>query len=281
VNTIARLENWSKPFWAMIGFILITVLGILDFLTGYEFSFSLFYLLPISLVGWFAGKRLGIAASTVSATVWLIADILSGQYYSHLVIYVWNTAIRFGFFIIVTLLLAELKKALEHEKNLSRTDRLTGATSADFFYDLIQIEINRFQRYKHIFTVAYVDLDNFKIVNDQFGHSTGDLVLRTVVNHTKTELRKTDIVARLGGDEFAILLPETEQKKAQVTISKIQQGLLSEMRKCNWPVSFSIGVITFIATPNTTNELIKMVDDLMYTVKHNGKNAIRYSVYTG
>jgi diguanylate cyclase (GGDEF)-like protein len=274
-------EKWSKPIWVMMGFILIVGLGLLDFITGYELSFSLFYLLPISLVVWFAGKRFGIAASIVSAAVWLLADVLSGNHYSHAIIYFWNSAIRFGFFIIVTLLLTELKTALEHEKNLSRTDRLTGAMSMDFFYNLLQAEIYRFQRYKHTFTVAYVDLDNFKAVNDEFGHSVGDTVLRTVVNHVRNGLRKTDIVARLGGDEFAILLPETDQITAQVAMSKIQQSLLSEMKKNNWPVTFSIGAITFNASPGTANELIKLADNLMYTVKSNGKNAINYSVYAG
>jgi hypothetical protein len=145
MNTIERLENWNKSLWAVIGSILIVGLGILDFLTGYEISFSLFYLLPISLVTWFVGKRFGIMASIISATVWLLADVLSGNQYSNTFIYFWNTAIRFGFFVIVTFLLAELRKALEHEKNLSRTDRLTGATSVDFFYDLLQAEINRFK----------------------------------------------------------------------------------------------------------------------------------------
>jgi diguanylate cyclase (GGDEF)-like protein len=274
-------EKWSKPIWVMMGFILIVGLGLLDFITGYEISFSLFYLLPISLVVWFAGKRFGIAASIVSAAVWLLADVLSGNHYSHAIIYFWNSAIRFGFFIIVTLLLTELKTALEHEKNLSRTDRLTGAMSMDFFYNLLQAEIYRFQRYKHTFTVAYVDLDNFKAVNDEFGHSVGDTVLRTVVNHVRNGLRKTDIVARLGGDEFAILLPETDQITAQVAMSKIQQSLLSEMKKSNWPETFSIGAITINASPGTANELIKLADNLMYTVKSNGKNAINYSVYAG
>lgn len=277
--TLERLENWNKSLWVTIACLLMLGLGLLDFLTGYEISFSLFYLVPIALVAWFAGKQLGIAASIASATVWLLADVLSGNQYSHPIIYFWNSAIRFGFFIIVTLLLALLKKALEHEKSLSRIDRLTGATSSDFFYDVLQTEIDRFKRYKHIFTVAYIDLDNFKAVNDQFGHSMGDNVLRTVVSHSKHELRKTDIVARLGGDEFAILLPETDHTTTQVVLSKIQQGLLIEMRKSGLPVTFSIGAITFTATPDTANELIKMADDLMYTVKNNGKNAIQYSVY--
>jgi diguanylate cyclase (GGDEF)-like protein len=281
MHTLDRLESWSKSFWMLTGFTLIVGLGLLDFLTGYEFSFSLFYLLPISLVVWFAGRQLGLAASTASAVAWLLADILSGNHYSSPVIYLWNTTIRFGFFLIVTLLLSALKKALEREKVLSRTDRLTGATSVDFFYELFQAEIYRFQRYQRPFTLAYVDLDNFKAVNDQFGHSEGDMVLRSVVSQARNVLRKTDIVARLGGDEFAILLPETDQRTAQVLIPRIQQGLLTEMKKSNWPVTFSIGAITFLATPGPINDLIKMADDLMYTVKNDGKNAIGYSVYSG
>jgi len=281
VHTIDRLEKWSKSLWLLIGFVLILGLGLLDFLTGYEFSFSLFYLLPISLVVWFAGRLLGVAASIASAVAWLLADILSGNHYSSPIIYFWNTAIRFGFFLIVTLLLAALKKALEREKVVSRTDRLTGAASVDFFYELFQAEIYRFQRNQHPFTLVYIDLDNFKAVNDQFGHSVGDMVLRSVVSQSRNVLRKTDIVARLGGDEFAILFPETDQKTAQALIPRIQQGLLAEMKKSNWPVTFSIGAITFLATPGTINDLIKMADDLMYTVKNDGKNAIGYSVYSG
>ena len=281
MHTIDRLEKWSKSLWLLIGFVLILGLGLLDFLTGYEFSFSLFYLLPISLVVWFAGRLLGVAASIASAVAWLLADILSGNHYSSPIIYFWNTAIRFGFFLIVTLLLAALKKALEREKVVSRTDRLTGAASVDFFYELFQAEIYRFQRNQHPFTLVYIDLDNFKAVNDQFGHSVGDMVLRSVVSQSRNVLRKTDIVARLGGDEFAILFPETDQKTAQALIPRIQQGLLAEMKKSNWPVTFSIGAITFLATPGTINDLIKMADDLMYTVKNDGKNAIGYSVYSG
>jgi diguanylate cyclase (GGDEF)-like protein len=279
MHTIDRLEKWSKSFWLLIGFVLILGLGLLDFLTGYEFSFSLFYLLPIFLVVWFAGRTFGIVASTLSALVWFLADYLSGNQYSNPIIYFWNTAIRFGFFLIITLLLVALKKALQRERELSRTDRLTGATSVDFFYELFQAEIFRFQRYRHPLTLAYVDLDNFKAVNDRFGHSVGDQVLRTVVDSARKELRKTDIVARLGGDEFAFLFPETDQLTAQALIPRIQQGLIEEMKNSNWPVTFSIGVITFITAPGTVNELIKMADDLMYTVKARGKNAVSYLLY--
>jgi diguanylate cyclase (GGDEF)-like protein len=255
--------------------------GALDFLTGYELAFSLFYLIPISMLAWLGSQRLGILAAFASASVWLAADVAAGSSYSRLFIYVWNTFIRLSFFVITVLLLSTTKKTLEREKELARTDYLTGAANSRFFYDLLQMEIDRFQRYKRLFTLAYIDLDNFKTVNDRFGHLEGDRVLRTLVESAKKSLRKTDVVARLGGDEFALLLPETDLESARLVIAKIHASLLKEMRRSHWPVTFSIGVLTCNAFPGTADELVKKTDELMYAVKCGGKDAIRYSVYTG
>jgi diguanylate cyclase (GGDEF)-like protein len=176
--------------------------------------------------------------------------------------------------------LSTLKRTLEHEKELSRTDYLTGAANSRVFYDLLQTEINRSQRYKNPFTIAYIDLDNFKTVNDEFGHATGDQVLCFVVNQTRKNLRKTDVIARLGGDEFALLLPETNQESAQVVLAKLQCDILAGMQQSNWPVTLSIGVLTCIDLPHTADEAVRVVDDLMYSVKHGSKNGIKYATYT-
>jgi diguanylate cyclase (GGDEF)-like protein len=281
MNAVARLDGWAKAYWALIGIVLIAIVAELDILTGYELSFSLFYLLPIALVAWYGGRRAALAACILSAAAWLMAEVVSGQRYSQPLIFVWNAAIRFGFFVIVAWLLTALRSELERERQLSRSDYLTGAASPAFFYDLLQLEIDRCTRNQRPFTLAYIDVDNFKSVNDQFGHSTGDQLLREVVARARRRLRKTDIVARLGGDELGVLLPETNQQGAPVVISSLQEALLSEMSLHNWPVTFSIGAMTFPAAPATPNEVIGMVDALMYTVKNSGKNSIRYSVYAG
>jgi diguanylate cyclase (GGDEF)-like protein len=279
VNFLAGLEKRRKLFWTIAGILLIGGVGILDFLTGYELAFSLFYLIPVSLVAWLASQRLGILTSLVSAIVWLTADVAAGSSYSQPFIYAWNTLIRLSFFIITALLLSTLRKALEREKESARTDYLTGAANSRLFYDLVQMEIGRFQRYERHFSLAYIDIDDFKTVNDRFGHSVGDQVLRTLASSAGKYLRKTDVVARLGGDEFALLFPETDQESARVILAKIHSGLLEAMRQNNWLITFSIGVLTCIAIPDSTDELVKAADELMYAVKRDGKNAIKYSTY--
>jgi diguanylate cyclase (GGDEF)-like protein len=264
----------------LLEFALIGAIGILDFLTGYELAFSLFYVIPISLATWLLGQRHGITISLASALVWLGVDMASGHIYSNPFIPIWNTLIRLSFFVIIALLLSALKTAMEREKELAHTDYLTGAANSRLFFELVQMEIDRSQRYEHPFTLVYIDLDNFKTVNDQFGHPIGDRVLRTVVNYAKKNLRKIDVIARLGGDELALLLPQTNPESARVTLSKLQAGLLEEMQQNKWPITFSVGALTCSLPPPSSDELVRMADALMYSVKHGSKNAIKYSTYT-
>jgi diguanylate cyclase (GGDEF)-like protein len=282
VNLLTSLEKKGKSFWIVTGFASIGVVGILDFLTGYELSVSFFYLIPIVLVTWFTGRRFGIVASVTSSFIWLITNVAAGQLYSHPIIYVWNTLIRFGFFLFATFLLAALRTGLEHERELAHIDYLTGAINSRCFFDLVQTQIDRSKRDKDLpFTIVYIDIDNFKAVNDQFGHTTGDRVLQAIVNQAQIGLRKTDVVARLGGDEFVLLLPETNQEAAQVVLSKLQHNILVAMQQNNWPVTFSAGVLTCAAPPNSTDEIMGLVDELMYSVKRSSKNDIKYATYTG
>jgi diguanylate cyclase (GGDEF)-like protein len=271
-------ESIRKPL-AWLGFPLIAVIGSFDYLTGYEYAFSLFYVLPIAIVTWYASPKLGGIACVVSAIVWQWADIATGHLYSSPLVPYWNTLIRLSFFIIITLLLSAIKNLVWREREMSHTDYLTGASNSRHFYEIVQIEINRLQRNPRPFSVAYIDVDDFKTINDEFGHAEGDLILKTIVKTVKSRIRNTDVIARLGGDEMALFFPDTDKTAAQVVFDEINETLLKEMKKNHWMVTFSAGVVTFVVAPDDVNELLKIVDSLMYSAKRDGKNRVKYSLY--
>lgn len=274
-NIILRLEKAGKPFWITLGVLLLLIVAFLDFVTGVELSFSIFYLIPIILFTWSIGGNTGIVVAGISAGIWLFIEVISAPVHSAAFVYFWNAIIRLGFFLLPVLLLRNLEREKEH----ARTDYLTTALNTRSFHEVAQRELDRSVRYQHPFTVAFIDIDNFKTINDTFGHTFGDKVLRAISQNIQRNLRKTDIIARVGGDEFAILLPEADADTARAAISKMQQKLMEEMLSNKWPVTFSIGVITLNAPQLTVDEIIGMADKTMYSVKNYGKDNIKYATY--
>ncbi|MDX1437038.1 MAG: GGDEF domain-containing protein [Anaerolineales bacterium] len=273
------LDRTPKPLlWFMV--VLLTIaLGQADYKTGFEISFAFFYLLPVSIAAWALGRAAAVLVSVACAAIWLIANWLAGAGFSSPLIPYWNTITRAGFFIIVSLLLAGMRRALEHERSLARTDYLTGVLNSRAFYATVEAEIMRARRFQRPFTVLYIDLDDFKAVNDRQGHTAGDQVLRVAAQAILRHTRDIDSVARLGGDEFGVLLPETDDSAVQVLVPRLRQALLKEMEESGWPVTFSIGALTCLQPPNGSQELIRRADELMYRAKNAGKDAISYSVY--
>jgi diguanylate cyclase (GGDEF)-like protein len=278
---LSFFDKRGRLFWATIGFILVIVVGIADYLTGVELSITLFYLIPIFLVVWYTTERLGLVISAACAITWFLTEYSNGVIYSHFTVYVWNTLIRLGFFIVSSRLLSELKKALKVNQESAQVDYVTGAASVRYFYERLQVEIYRYQRSKRPFTLVYIDLDNFKAVNDLLGHITGDKVLRVVTGSIQRHIRPTDVLARMGGDEFAILLPETGGEEIKQVIGRIHSGLVKEMLSNRWLITFSIGVVTYIQIPKTLDEMVKLADGEMYMIKTGGKNGVHYRTYSG
>ena len=275
---IEYLYNLNRSVLITLGVVIIVSVGILNHLAGPDLSTWILYLIPIFLITWFTERWIGFLMSTITALTWLIADYTSGANYLDRAVPYWNYTARLCSFIIFTFILSALKSAMEKEKELSRIDFLTGVGNGRYFIELANMEINRARRNEHPLTVVYIDLDNFKTINDRYGHSTGDNLLRLVANTIKSNIRLMDTVARLGGDEFAILLPETGPELAEAITRKLQKINLEIMQKNGWPVTFSIGVVTFIHPPTTVDEILKKSDNLMYTAKNNGKNMIKHEV---
>jgi diguanylate cyclase (GGDEF)-like protein len=271
---VEYLSRQPKSLLAALGVLLVVLVGFSDYISRPEIGFSIFYLLPISLATWFIGMQTGLLISFTSAATWLALDLTKTGRYSHTFIPYWNSLIHLGFFLVIVL----LQNALKKEQLCDRIDPLTEVGNRRQFFEVAQSEIDRARRYHHPFTVAYMDIDNFKNVNDSLGHDAGDALLRAIARTLKKDLRSTDSVARLGGDEFALFLPETETESARHAIDKLQGKLFDVIGKSTWPVTFSFGVMTFISPPNSIDDMIKKVDGLMYLSKKSGKNMITYDI---
>ncbi|MCU0518812.1 MAG: GGDEF domain-containing protein [Oscillatoria sp. Prado101] len=275
MNIIRYLQKQPKPVSLLLGISLVILLGYIDFLIPPNISFSPFYLIPVTLTTWLVGELAGLLISVASAVTWYLVNPVentSGKFFIPL----WNAFMRFIFFANATYLLGEIISSQERERKLTRTDALTNLANRRAFFELAGMEISRAKRYRYPLTVAYIDADNFKQFNDDFGFRTGDDLLKLIAKTITTNLRSTDLIARLGGDEFAILLPETGYEPAQTAISRVQNALLEAVSELKWPVTFSIAAVTFIKPPASVEEMIERADNLMYFVKHNGKNMVKH-----
>jgi diguanylate cyclase (GGDEF)-like protein len=281
MKLLDRLGDFSKTFLVTLALLLVVLQSIINYLAGPDFSFVLFYLLPVSFVAWLVGRRAGYAVASACAAGYFLAESLSTHFDGREHLAVFNALARLGAFLFVAYFVAALRRGLDHERELARTDELTGATNRRSFFEAAQSEINRARRHRHPFTVAYIDVDNFKGLNDRDGHAAGDALLREITVAIKANVREIDLVARLGGDEFVVLLPETDEEAARAVVSRVRKCLDDLAARRGWRVTFSIGVVTWTTPPRTVDTMIRQADDTMYEVKNTGKNRVAHLTLSG
>lgn len=254
------------------------VVGFFDYVTGFLISISVLYLGPVLLAAWYAGRFAGSGISLLACASWYAADAAAGQPMDHPIIETWNAFVRLGHFVVLSVLAATLRKSLSHERELARTDNLTGLFGRRAFEERLEHDLALARRREGHLTIAYLDLDNFKTLNDTHGHAEGDRVLRTMGRVLGENRRGADTVARLGGDEFALVFPDTDQRMAQMVIAKLRQDLQKAFESGPWRFSCSMGAVTFQATPPDLAEALSAADALMYDVKRKGKDAVAFKV---
>jgi diguanylate cyclase (GGDEF)-like protein len=271
------LINKYKNFFIISGFGMVFLIGLVDYLTGPRIYVLAFYIIPIFQITWFAGKWAGMSISIFSlimlGTIRYLLDVLPPNSLS-----IYRQAfIELNIFLIIAYVLSIqiiLRNALKREKGLARTDSLTGILNIRAFTGILNNEIRRASRYNYPISMVFIDLDNFKEVNDRFGHSVGNKVLQTVARTIKESVRKTDFIARLGGDEFAILFPETDNGPANQIVLKVHTRLNRAMTEQKWPVTSSIGLVSYRQVPDSTDHILRDADQLMYKAKMEGKNRV-------
>jgi diguanylate cyclase (GGDEF)-like protein len=255
------------------------LVGLLDWVTGYQISFGVFYLAPVGVAAWYVSRRAGFAIAIGSSGVWYMAEIAAGYPYDHAVIPVWNAFVRFSFFLITAMLLSAVRERLAAERLLATTDGLTGLLNSRAFSERLEQHLALAQRTGRALTLVYIDLDDFKRINDTYGHGEGDRQLRAVGRTLVEGTRKTDTVARLGGDEFALILPETDMEGAEAVTSKLGTMLGKATIGVAAPLTCSIGAVVFREQPRNADEAIAAADRLMYDAKSQGKDAAVLRLY--
>lgn len=253
----------------------IAVLGLADGITGNELRFFVFYWPPIALVAWVTGRRWGLVAVAMSSAASLLALLPSLGPGDTVAVVAWNLAINAASFAALALGVAQFRVMSDRQRDTALTDYMTGVPNARAFLAAMATEIERARRAGASLSLAYLDVDDFKAVNDTRGHSAGNVLLRTIAGTIRSSLRASDMVARLGGDEFGILLPGSDPTEARLVIQRLLARLDEAVRTGGWTVTFSVGLVTCASLSCTHEELLQRADALMYEVKREGKNGLR------
>jgi diguanylate cyclase (GGDEF)-like protein len=256
--------------------VLTLALVAVDLLNEPYVSLVLFYTLATGLCAWYTSPRWATLCAALSALGWIGS---LGTPFPPTPLMLWNALIRVLSLAVFLQLLIMLRASLQRAKYLAQYDPLTNALNVRAFREQLSAAQQQALRTGRPLTLAYLDLDNFKLINDRLGHAVGDQVLATLVSTLQTALRPGDVVARVGGDEFVIVLPDVDAAQAPAVIDRLRAAMIEAFEQRDWRVTPSVGVVTFLAMPYTADEMLREADRLLYAVKHGGKNAASYATY--
>jgi len=246
--------------------------GVLDYASGVEIRIFPLYFLPIFLVGWRLGYTLTLFTAWLSAATWLVSNYQAGMQYSSLAVWIINTTTQALSFSVVAVLTVSSRRAYRLAEARSRVDALTGLLNGAAFSEQADRLAALCVRHKRPLTITYIDIDDFKQVNDGFGHAEGDRVLATLGAAMRETARDTDLVARLGGDEFALALAETDEAGAHIALTRLREALQQAFAGRPYRVTLSIGAVVSTGTHAPAEQLLRKADALLYQAKAQGKD---------
>ena len=261
-------------FLARIGAAMLILAGIawLDSYSGPEVQLFVFYLLPILYVTSQIGQRMGIVmcvicvASSVAVGWHDGADVGPAK--------AMTAAARLLVSVLVVVGWGRLHKMGQALAELSLTDPLTGLQNRRGCLLRGEAELTRMRRSGECLSLMYIDLDNFKAVNDIQGHKAGDRLLRVTAEVLLQSIRESDAAARMGGDEFVLILPGANSWGGRSLGETIRRGLCQAYRNEGVDASASVGVATFYEAPATFEEALHDADQVMYRTKRANKGEV-------
>jgi len=266
-------SGWRKWFaWSLcLGVILL--LGGVRHATDAEFAFASLALLPVIVIAWIGGKWHGLTMATLAVVMWVAADMASDRSFSPSWIPGLNAVVRFVTYAMAVLLVSQVRLQFEREREHAIRDTLTGLHNRRAFEVAGSAELERARRYQSHLAVVFLDLDNFKMLNDALGHDRGDQALQATAKALLAATRASDVVARLGGDEFSLIFPEIGFDAAVSAGHKLFAAV-NEALVVFPPVSISVGVVWFEVADRPFIDMLKAADEVMYKAKASGKNSV-------
>jgi diguanylate cyclase (GGDEF)-like protein len=239
-----------------------------------DLRLGILYIVPVLLVTWHDGIIWGVAFAVGTGVLRYLTGLDQMAPDTPLAIRLTNEGAYLIVLGVAMAGLAQLQHTQTALRQMATQDELTGALNARAFEERLAQELERDRRYNLPLALLYLDLDDFKMVNDRHGHRTGDAVLRLVVNATRRAVRQSDIIGRLGGDEFAVLMPETEGAVAEAAATRLAEGIRTVFRGTP-SVTASVGVVAAVnAASIRAEDLLRRADEAMYQAKRGGKDRV-------
>lgn len=257
---------------------LVLVIGYGDYLSGYLLTLSFLYTLPVLAAVWARDTRFGIAVAAVASAVSVLAAHAAGLPTPTVLFPLWNALMRFAVFATVAYLMGHLKQRLEHESRKALSDPLTQIANRRALIHALEVESNRVAHSGRCFSLLFIDLDDFKALNDSAGHAAGDEALSRIAKLIVASSRVMDVTARLGGDEFCVLLPDTDELTLRAFVARLCASVEAEIAAQGWAISLSVGVVTVRNASLSADEALRAADSAMYAAKSAGKRQVCYRV---
>ena len=275
-------QGWPTHLVVGLGLAATAVVGVADYgvarLFGYDFVATGFYLVPIGFVAFVGGTRSGMVIALAAALTEAIATYAALVDVTNIWAVPISIALELVVFVAAAYAQGAIRRFVERERHLSRHDAVSGVVNSLGFREAAGWEVARARRWPQVVSLIYLDVDDFKAVNDQHGHARGDEVLRIIGEAMKESLRESDVVARVGGDEFAALMPGTDEEGCRAATARVHHAITRDLAKAGFAVTASVGAATFPWAPETVDELIGAGDAAMYTVKRGSKNGVHHFV---
>jgi diguanylate cyclase (GGDEF)-like protein len=238
-----------------------------------EIRLGILYVVPVLLVTWTEGLAWGVAFALTTIGM---REVVAWEQLPPATPVLWRVVNGLSYVVVLGVAMAGLQRLRAIQEQLSRlatNDPLTGLVNARSFSARLTQELERNRRYPRPLALLYLDLDDFKVINDSHGHQTGDAVLRLVAEAMRSSVRQADIVGRLGGDEFAVLMPETDSALADAAAKRLAASLRTVF-KGTPTVTASIGVVSCSVAEANTDDLLRQADQAMYDAKKAGKDRV-------